>query len=207
MIDLKNIKNIILDLGRVILEINLDNTINTFKEFGFPQLDELDIVFSKFPYFRQFELGFISPEQFLSEVRKMSDKVPSNEIIEKAWNSMIGGFFKGSVPLIQRLGKKYRMFLLSNTNAIHEKEYNNRLKKDHGIENLTELFEKVYYSHDLHLSKPDPGIFKYVLKRHGLVPEETLFVDDVLIHIESASKLGIKTFHLEYPLKFTDIFS
>lgn len=207
MIDLKNIKNIILDLGRVILEINLDNTINTFKEFGFPQIDELDIVFSKFPFFRQFELGLISSEQFISEVRKISGKVPSDEVIKEAWNSMIGGYFKGSIPLIQRLGKKYRMFLLSNTNAIHEKEYNNRLKKDHGIENLSELFEKAYYSHDLHLSKPDPEIFKYVLNHHGLVAEETLFVDDILIHIESASKLGIKTFHLESPLKFTDIFS
>jgi len=207
MIDLKNIKNIILDLGRVILEINLDNTINTFKEFGFPQIDELDIVFSKFPFFRQFELGLISSEQFISEVRKISGKVPSDEVIKEAWNSMIGGYFKGSLPLVQRLGKKYRMFLLSNTNAIHEKEYNNRLKKDHGIENLSELFEKAYYSHDLHLSKPDPEIFKYVLNHHGLVEKETLFVDDILIHIESASKLGIKTFHLESPLKFTDIFS
>jgi len=207
MIDLKNIKNIILDLGRVILEINLDNTIDTFKEFGFPHLEELDIVFSKFPFFRQFELGLISPEQFISEVRKISKNDPPDEVIVEAWNSMIGGFFECSIPLIQRLGKKYRMFLLSNTNAIHEKEYNNRLKKDHGIENLSVLFEKAYYSHDLHLSKPDPEIFKYVLNHHGLVPEETLFVDDILIHVESATKLGIRTFHLADPLKFTDIFS
>lgn len=207
MIDLKNIKNIILDLGKVILEINLDNTINTFKEFGFPHIDELDIVFSKYPFFRQFELGLISPEQFVSEVRKISDNTLSDGIIEKAWNSMIGGYFEGAIPLIQRLRKKYRMFLLSNTNAIHEKVYNNRLKKDHGIANLSVLFEKAYYSHDLHLSKPDPEIFKYVLNQNGLKPEETFFVDDILIHIESASKLGIKTFHLEYPLKFTDIFS
>lgn len=207
MINLKNIKNIILDLGKVILEIILDNTINSFKEFGFPNIDELDIVYSKFPFFRQFELGLISPEQFISAIRKITGNVQSDEVIKEAWNSMIGGYFEGSIPLIQRLCKKYRMFLLSNTNAIHEKEYNDRLKKDHGIVSLSELFEKAYYSHDLHLSKPDPEIFKYVLNHNGLVPEETLFVDDILINVESAAKLGIKTFHLEYPVKFTDIFS
>jgi putative hydrolase of the HAD superfamily len=206
MIDLKNIKNIILDLGRVILEINLDNTINTFREFGFPHLDEQDIVFAKFPFFRQLELGFIPPQQFISEVRKVSGNSVPEKVIEKAWNSMIGGFFEGSIPLIQKLGKKYRMFLLSNTNVIHEKEYNDRLKKDYGIENLSVLFEKVYYSHDLHLSKPDPEIFKYVLNQNGLLPEETLFVDDIKVHTDSASKLGIKTFHLEEPLKLTEIF-
>jgi len=83
MIDLKNIKNIILDLGRVILEINLDNTINTFKEFGFPHLEELDIVFSKFPFFRQFELGLISPEQFISEVRKLVKMIPPMKLLWK----------------------------------------------------------------------------------------------------------------------------
>jgi len=206
MINLKNIKNIILDLGKVILEINLDKTIEPFREFGFPHMDEQDIVLSKYPFFNQFELGLISPDQFISEIRKITGNVLPGVVIKEVWNAMIGGYFEGSIPLIQRLGEKYRMFLLSNTNAIHEMKYNNRLKKDHGIENLSELFEKAYYSHDLHLSKPDPEIFKYVLNNNNLVPEETLFIDDILIHIESAAKLGIRTFHLEYPLKLTDIF-
>ena len=58
----------------------------------------------------------------------------------------------------------------------------------------------------LHLSKPDIRIFEFVLKDSDLVPEETLFVDDILIHIENASKLGIQTFHLVPPLKISDIF-
>jgi HAD superfamily hydrolase (TIGR01509 family) len=205
MIDLKNIKNIILDLGRVILKINLDNTIIAFKEFGFSQLDELDIVFARYPFFMQFELGLISAEQFISDIRKTTGNNLSHESILKAWNSMIGEYFEGAVPLIQQLDKKYRMFLLSNTNEIHEKEYNNRLKNDYGIANLSDIFEKVYYSHTLHLSKPDPLIFEYVLNDNHLVAEETLFIDDILVHIESAAKLGIRTFHLEDPLKLTDV--
>ena len=205
MIDLKNIKNIILDLGRVILKINLDNTIIAFKEFGFPQLDELDIVFSRYPFFMQFELGLISAEQFISDISKTTGNNLSDESILEAWNSMIGEYYEDTIPLIQQLGKKYRMFLLSNTNELHEKEYNNRLKKDYGIANLSVIFEKVYYSHTLHLSKPDPLIFKFVMNENQLVAGETLFIDDILVHIESAAKLGIRAFHLKDPLKLTDV--
>lgn len=205
MIDLKNIKNIILDLGRVILKINLENTIIAFKEFGFPQLDELDIVFARYPFFMQFELGLISAEQFISDISKTTGNNLSDKSILEAWNSMIGEYYEDTIPLIQQLGKKYRMFLLSNTNELHEKEYNNRLKKDYGIANLSVIFEKVYYSHTLHLSKPDPLIFKFVMNENQLVAGETLFIDDILVHIESAAKLGIRTFHLKDPLKLTDV--
>ena len=204
--DLTDIKNIILDLGRVILTIDLENTIDSFKEFGFPQLDELDIVFSRYPFFRQFELGLITQKQFLSGIREASGKKLTDNTIKIAWNSMIGGYIEGTVPLVRRLGRKYRMFLLSNTNSIHEREYNLRLKHDHGIENLSFIFEKVYYSHALHLSKPDPEIFKYVLNDSQLKPGETLYIDDIRVHIESAAKLGIRGIHLDPPLKLTDIF-
>lgn len=206
MVNLKNIKNIILDLGRVILDIHLEKTITAFKEFGIPEIHDLDIVFSRYKFFYQFEVGSISPQQFISEIRKTTGNNLPDHIIADAWNAMIGRFINGSIDTIIKLKSKYRMFLLSNTNAMHEEVYNNRLKEDHGIENLSELFEKVYYSHTIHLSKPDPKIFEYVLKDSNLIPEETLFVDDILIHTENASKLGIHTFHLEPPLKISDIF-
>ncbi|KPK87548.1 MAG: hypothetical protein AMS27_02310 [Bacteroides sp. SM23_62_1] len=206
MIDLKNIKNIILDLGRVILEIHLEKTIIAFKEFGIPQIDDLDIVFARYPFFYHFEIGTIRPEQFISEIRKASGNNIPDHVIADAWNAMIGGFIDGSIDTIMKLKLKYRVFLLSNTNAMHEIVYNNHLKKDHGIANLSELFEKVYYSHTLHMSKPDIKIFEYVLKDSNLVPEETLFVDDLLIHIENAAKLGIQTYQLVPPLQIKDIF-
>lgn len=206
MIDLKNIKNIILDLGRVILDIHLERTITAFKEFGIPDINDLDIVFSRYPFFYQFEIGKITPQQFISEIRKATGNNLPDHVIADAWNAMIGGFTSGAIETIIKLKSKFRVFLLSNTNAMHEIVYNNRLKKDYGISNLSELFEKVYYSHTVHLSKPDPEIFEYVLKDSNLVPEETLFVDDILIHTENAAKLGIQTFHLEPPLKISDLF-
>ncbi len=206
MIDLKNIKNIIFDLGKVLLDIHLEKTITAFKEFGIPEINDLDIVFSRYKFFYQFEIGSISPEKFISEIRRVTGNNLPDHVIAEAWNAMIGGFSPGAIETIIKLKSKFRLFLLSNTNAMHEVVYNNRLKEDYGIANLSELFEKVYYSHTIHMSKPDLKIFEYVLKDRNLVPEETLFVDDILIHIENASKLGIKTFHLEPPLKINDIF-
>lgn len=204
--DLKGIKNIILDLGRVILKINLDNTINSFKEFGFPEIDELDIVFSRYPFFREFELGLITGKQFFSGIRKATGKKLPDRTIRDAWNSMIAGYIEDTIPLVKKLGRTYRMLLLSNTNSIHEREYNRQLMEEHGIKNLSMIFEKVYYSHAVHLSKPDPEIYKYVMNDSHLVAEETLFIDDILIHIESAAKLGIRGIHLDPPLKLTNIF-
>jgi FMN phosphatase YigB (HAD superfamily) len=204
--DLKGIKNIILDLGQVILTINLENTINSFKKFGFPDIDELDIVFSRYPFFRQFELGLITRKQFFSGIREATGKKLPDKTIQKAWNSMIGSYIEGTVPLVKKLGSKYRMFLLSNTNSVHEREYNLRLMQDHEIKNLSMIFEKVYYSHALHLSKPDPEIFKYVINDSHLIPSETLYIDDIFIHIESAEKIGIRGIHLDPPLKLTELF-
>ena len=59
------------------------------------------------------------------------------------------------------------------------------------------LFEEVYYSHEVGIRKPDPKIFDKVLKAHSLKPEETLFVDDSIQHVESAKTLGIVTHWLK----------
>ena len=103
MIDLKNIKNIILDLGKVILDIHLEKTITAFKEFGIPEIDDLDIVFARYQFFYQFEIGKISPEQFLSEIRKTTGNNLPDHIILNAWNAMIGGFSPGAIETIIKL--------------------------------------------------------------------------------------------------------
>ena len=118
---------------------------------------------------------------------------------------MILGFNTRSIELLLKLRQSYRLFLLSNTNAIHELSYNRLLNETQGIENLDRIFEKVYYSHRLGLRKPNPEIFKYVLKDSNLEPEESLYVDDTLEHVESAKALGIRAYHLVYPERITDV--
>ena len=80
------------------------------------------------------------------------------------------------------------------------------LQKQYGYRDFDEIFEKAYFSYILHLRKPDPAIFLRVLNENRLVPAETLFIDDTLISIEAARKIGINGYHLKKGEDVTRLF-
>jgi putative hydrolase of the HAD superfamily len=205
MIDTKGTRNIILDLGGVILELDVNRTIRAFHALGFPPLQSADIILSRYPFFLEFETGEISPENFIDRVLEISGNHASTDRVLDAWNAMILGFRKETIELLLRLRREFRLFLLSNTNAIHEITYNRQLREDHGIPNLRDLFEKVYYSHELKLRKPDAQIFRFLLQDAELEAGECLYIDDTLDHIESARTLGIRSYHLAPPGRLTEV--
>ncbi len=207
MINLKDIKNIILDLGGVILDLDFESSIRQFKKLGITDIVDLYHIPEHYPFFKQFEKGLITPGQLRNEIRKATGNNIPDEEIDAAWNIISAGFTKGSIETVIKLKSRFRLFLLSNTNAIHEVYYHNQLFEGHGIKNLAEIFEKVYYSHDLHMRKPDAEIFEFVLNDSHLIPGETLFIDDTLVHIEAASSLGIKTYHLCPPQRIEEVFA
>jgi putative hydrolase of the HAD superfamily len=195
----------VLDLGGVILELDVDRSIRALIDLGFEGLDELDIIFSSYPFFLEYETGRISSDQFLDAIRsELGNHIPRAKILD-AWNAMILGFLPETVSLLMKLRQQFRMFLLSNTNALHEVYYNNHLHADHGVSNLTDIFEKVYYSHDVKMRKPDPEIFQHVLADSRLDPQETLYIDDTEVHVKAAAELGIRTYHLRKPEKLTEV--
>lgn len=204
-IDKKGLRNVILDLGGVILELDVEATVKAFADMGFPELKNTDIIHSRHPFFSEYETGKISTEEFIERVVENSGNHNSGEEIIAAWNAMLQGFRKENVELVLGLREKYRLFLLSNTNALHELHYNRQLAEEHGIANLDRIFEKVYYSHKLKLRKPDAEIFRFVLLDAGIHPEETLYVDDTRVHVDAARELGIRAHHLNPPQKLIDI--
>lgn len=187
------IRNIIFDLGGVMLDLDVNKTYRAFETMGFPQ-EELTNNKKHRDIFWQFEIGELDPKEFCKNVElALGRKVPPGEI-ENAWNAMILGFRPEKIEFLQNIASTYRIFLLSNTNYLHEKIYSQMLAETFGL-SMSDIFEKHYYSHLLGMGKPDPEIFNYVLKDSGLTAHETLFVDDSLQHIQSAQKLGIKCFH------------
>ena len=205
MINLSGIKNIIFDLGGVILELDVNRTIEALTELGFPGLLNLENILTDYPFFLEFETGRINTDQFIDIlISRAGDHTPRDKVIA-AWDAMILGFKPENVELLLQIRDRYRLFLLSNTNSIHEKTYNNQLYRDHGIPNLSDLFEKVYYSHDLKMRKPDLEIFKYVLEDSRLVAGETLYIDDTEEHVKSALQLGMHAYHLKIPEKITQL--
>lgn len=95
---------------------------------------------------------------------------------------------------------------MSNSNEIHYDVYVRDLQLRFGYREFDQLFTKAYFSFDLHLSKPDPEIFEFVLYQHRLKPAETLFIDDTAEHIETARELGLKVYQLEKPERVRDLF-
>ncbi len=199
---------IIFDLGNVVLNIDYVRTQHAFEVFGFTNFGELYSQARQAGLFDLFETGKITPAVFRDEVRKLSPAIAlSDEQIDRAWNAMLLDLPLARLELLTILKKKYRTFLLSNTNAIHLEALSSYLKKEYGVESLFPYFEKNYYSSEIGLRKPDTGCYEYVLRENKLNPYATVFIDDLLPNIESAKHTGLQTYHLTGGETIIDLFS
>lgn len=192
-----SIRNIIFDLGGVILPINYQLTIRKFEEFGFTNFQKTFTQAAQIDLFDKLDKGLIEPEAFRTTIREIAGKNLSDTQIDEAWNAMLLDFIPARLALLTKVKEYYNTFLLSNTNAIHYAVYLNQLKKQTGIATLSGFFNKEYYSHLIHLRKPDRETFEFILHENGLKPDETLFIDDTLQHVEGARKAGLKAYHLK----------
>ena len=188
------IKNIIFDLGGVILDIDFYKTQNAFRSLGLHEIEDLFGLGHAASYFKDYEVGKINDEEFINNIRKsVSEELSPDEII-KAWNAMLIEFPKPGIEKIKELKLKYRTFLFSNTNAIHLKAFRKMFEADYPGETLDGLFEKVYYSHLMKARKPDVASFIQIINENNLIAEETLFVDDAEINLKAAREAGLQTF-------------
>ncbi len=206
MINLTNIKNIIFDLGGVILNIDYNLTVEEFKKLKLENYNKLFTQMQQSNLFNLFETGKVSPQVFREEIKKISNIEITDLQIDNAWNAMLLDFPTKRIELLRKLKNKYRTFLLSNTNIIHLKEYNKTLQNNFGLENMSQIFEKEYYSHEIGMRKPNLNIFEFVLSENNLIAKETLFIDDSPQHIAAATKLGINSYHLTDGETINDIF-
>ncbi len=207
MINLKGIKNIIFDLGGVILNIDPRIPEKRFRELGIENFASIYSHTIQIDLFDKLERGLIKPGAFRNEIRNFIPTEVSDRSIDDAWNSMLLDIPPGRIKVLEKLKLDHQIFLLSNTNKIHYDKYSSDIQKIHGYENLEDIFKKVYVSFEVGLQKPAREIFEFVLNDSTLVPEETLFIDDTLKHIEGASKVGIRGFHLEKGMEITRIFT
>lgn len=186
---MEHIKNIILDLGGVLINLDFQKLNESLKKLG------LENAFSKtkqIDLFDKLEEGKISEEIFLIEFKNLTTKKHSNKEIIDAWNSILLDLPIERIELLKNLGKKYRLFLFSNTNSMHIKEVYNILNRTYGIRNLNPYFEKIYLSNELGIRKPKVEGFQKIITSHNLKLNETLFIDDSLQHISGAKEAGLQ---------------
>ncbi|RZK09543.1 MAG: HAD family phosphatase [Flavobacterium sp.] len=184
------IDTIIFDFGDIFINLNKDAMKNAFHTLKLEEWNEDMRKLNKI-----FEVGKISETEFLSGMQKHIPNA-SLETIKENWNTILMDFPLDRLEFLQSLSQKYRLFLLSNTDAIHIQHFQETVGESF-YSTFYQCFEKVYFSFELGMRKPDPEIYSYVLEQHNLSPKRTLFVDDKTENTNSASKLGIQVWNLQ----------
>ena len=198
-------KAIIFDLGGVLINLDYGRTAKAFIDLGLPNFDEIYSQLAQTELFDRFETGHISSFHFINRILDQLPQGHNGNSVVHAWNAMIGDFPKERLDWLTEVGKKYRIFLLSNTNLLHMDTVRRSLEKTVGHQRLEDYFEKVYLSCEMGMRKPDPAIFTRVCEEQGLDPATTLFIDDTPQHVEGAKKAGLKAIHLKPGTEITTI--
>jgi len=202
---MQKIKNLIFDLGGVILDIDFKRTEMAFVDLGVTNFGELFGLGHAATFFKDHETGKITDDEFLRSLQNLSTRSLDNEVVQKAWNALLISFPPERIELLQRLKTRYKLFLLSNTNALHLAAFQKIYQEAFNDNSMDSLFEKTYYSHQIGLRKPNRKIYEYVLKENELQPEETLFIDDALVNVEAAREAGMQSIHIQPGISILDL--
>lgn len=186
------IKNIVFDYGDVFINLDKKATTQELIRLGIHEFtDEMrNLCF-------EYEMGMISTDDFVSAFLEDHPEISKQDFID-AWNAILKDFPLHRLEFLKELAasKKYRLFLLSNTNELHI----SWIQKDWGMElysEFTSYFEKFYLSHEINLRKPDKDIYEFVLRENNLVASETLFIDDTQENTDAAKSLGKNVWNID----------
>lgn len=184
------IDTIIFDFGDIFINLDKQATISQFQELGMTEwnaeLNRLNLLF---------ETGDISADLFIAGFQNELPNA-SREDILKAWNAILADFPLYRLEFLQMLSQKYRLFLLSNTDSIHIQTFENKTGVSF-YSDFYQCFEKVYFSFEIGMRKPNPEVFQYLINKHELSPKRTLFVDDKKENTDAAAALGLHVWNLQ----------
>jgi len=190
---MKDINNLIIDFGGVIINLTRNRCIDAFAQLGVDVHEQLSNNYLHKDMFMAIEMGQMDPAEFREAIRLLTPQELTNKQIDDAWILMLDDVPDYKLDLLLTLKQKYNTMLLSNTNKLHWlwSETNIFSYKNH---NATDFFHKIYLSYELHMVKPNADIFEHVIQDSGINPGETLFIDDALPNCQTAEALGFRTY-------------
>lgn len=189
---------VILDFGGVLYDIDYDAPPKAFAALGDADFASLYHQAAQSTWFDDLETGRLDRETFYGHLAERCHLGTTSDQIHEAWCCILTGMPPERAALVTALGTRTRLFLLSNTNAIHAAVFEADLQATlPDASAFWGAFEQAHYSHDLGLKKPHPETFLAVCEKHGLAPGRTLFLDDSIQHVEGAHKAGLHAHHLD----------
>jgi HAD superfamily hydrolase (TIGR01509 family) len=193
---MSKIKNILFDLGAVIYDIDFNRALNSFEQIGIPNPQNIYGKMNQNPIFDEFDRGECSSHQFIDFIKSFATKPLDAVEVAKAWNNLLIGIPLERITLLEKMKKKHNTFLLSNNNALHYAEIMNYMNLNHHGVDLNALFHDTFYSHLIGSRKPEQKAFDIVIEKTGILPIETIFLDDSPQHLETAKKMGFNCIHI-----------
>lgn len=189
----KGFKNLIVDFGGVLIDLDRQRCLENFKELGLPDVEHTLDIYHQQDFFQQYEKGLISSDDFRNIIREKIGKDVTDARIDAAWNSFLVSIPTYKLDLLLALRKDYVVYLLSNTNEIHWK-WSCEHAFSYKAFRVEDYFENIFLSYKMKMAKPDEEIFRKVLDDAGLNPKETFFIDDSEANCMTAQSLGISTY-------------
>lgn len=184
------IKTIIFDFGDIFINLDKPATFRELEKYNIQEYTDV-IVKNNLDY----EKGLITSEEFIENYIAEYSQL-NEEQVRNSWNAILKDFPRYRFQFIKKLSeeKNYQLILLSNTNEIHIDWIKQQVPF---FEDFRKCFDAFYLSHEINFRKPDAAIYKFVLEKHDLDPEECLFIDDTKENADAAAKMGIHTWNLE----------
>ena len=194
----KKIKNLIFDLGGVIIDLDTSKTIRAFAQLSGKKDNEI-LTLASHSIFKQYEKGEITNDDFRKGLRELFFLDLEDHVIDKAWNAMIGELPSYRLEMLKQLRKNYNVFILSNTNHIHIEYVHRYLNNNYEVQDFSTYADMVHYSQLMGMRKPDIEIYQSVLNQNNLDAEFSLFLDDNEENLEGARRAGIQTILVTHP--------
>ena len=191
---IKGIKNIVFDLGGVLITLDRSEAVDRFVKMGLENAEELLNAYHQKGIFLELEEGKLTQEEFYESVRKEAGKYISNETIDHGWMGFLKELPEYKLTMLDDLKHQgYHLYLLSNTNPVIMDWAYSPAFSPQG-KSIVKYFDKLYLSYKIGYTKPHPEIFRFMFDDSGMIPSESLFIDDGAANIEMGKQLGMKTY-------------
>lgn len=198
------IKNLLFDLGGVIMDIRRKNCVKAFERLGMADADSLLGEYSQAGVFAGIENGSLTPQQFHDEIRRIIGRPVTDAEIDTAFQKFLIGIPPRRLEELRQLHERFNLYMLSNTNPIMWAGEISRNFRQQGHD-VNFYFDGIARSYEVGAMKPDPRIFQWVIDRFGIRPDETVFFDDSQTNVEAARALGFHAILVTPGSEFSDL--
>jgi glucose-1-phosphatase len=190
------LRAIIFDIGRVLVRIDVARAMNGLASGGLLSPSELWTAIEKDPRWLDWQEGRIAPRDWYLHLTKRLGGNLSFEQFTEVWNRVLDPAPMHNDTFFEKLSKRYRLALLSNTDPIH-------VQYLEATYSFFAFFPVRIYSCSVRASKPNPLVFRETLRALKVQAQEAIYIDDIAAYVEAAQRLGMEGIWFQSPAQLT----